>query len=93
MRGWVTAGLPQSRYDARYQRRPAAVNEPLAHDEPDPMSTSSHDDSTNSSPDQLQDAAVPHRIVARRGDGSAYQGDLLRDIVRYRNLRALSLAG
>ena len=57
------------------------------------MSTSSHDDSTHSSPDQLQDAAATHRIVARRGDGSAYQGDLLRDIVRYRNLRALSLAG
>ena len=56
------------------------------------MSTSSHDESpTNADP--LHDAAATHRVVARRGDGSQYQGDLLRDIVRYRNLRALSLAG
>lgn len=38
-------------------------------------------------------ALAPSRIVARRGDGSQYQGDLLRDIVTYRNLRALSLGG
>ena len=57
------------------------------------MSSTPPDTSSSATPDALQDAAVPNRIVARRGDGSEYQGDLLRDIVRYRNLRALNLAG
>lgn len=38
-------------------------------------------------------AGATGRIVAQRGDGSQYQGDLLRDIMTYRNLRALSLGG
>ncbi|RMG97535.1 MAG: hypothetical protein D6705_08515 [Deltaproteobacteria bacterium] len=36
---------------------------------------------------------VPEPLVAHRPDGVAYAGDLARDVVRYRTLRARTLAG
>lgn len=57
------------------------------------MSTPPNDAPPSSSAEHDGPAAPSHRITALRGDGSQYQGDLLKDIVRYRQLRALSLGG
>ncbi|MGB1701269.1 MAG: PilZ domain-containing protein [Nannocystaceae bacterium] len=55
------------------------------------MSIPPHDSSSPSN--APSPAAAPPRIVALRGDDSQYQGDLLRDIMTYRNLRAIHLGG
>ena len=54
------------------------------------MSTSSHDDSTNSS--RINSRTRSPTASSRAGTASL-PGRSARDIVRYRNLRALSLAG